>query len=61
MRILAQGLRKTIANEQMDEHGVTRILRTAFTDILLKKTAMYASLCANTATMPVHLFKQQTT
>ncbi len=56
-RILAQGLRKTIANEQMDEHSVTRILRTAFTDILLKQTTMYAALRTITAKMPVQLFK----
>lgn len=56
VRILAQGLRRTIGHQQMDEKEVMRLLRMAYTDTMLKQTAMYASLCSIEATLPVSLF-----
>lgn len=56
VRILAQGLRRTIGHNQMDEHNLTRLLRLAFSQAMLQKTAMYASLRQIEASLPMPLF-----
>ncbi len=56
VRILAQGLRRTIGHQQMAEKEVVRLLRLAYTDTMLKQTAMHASLCAIETTLPARLF-----
>lgn len=55
-RILAQGLRGTIGQRQMDEKGITELLRLAYTDTMLKQTAMHAALCELEKNLPVPLF-----
>jgi hypothetical protein len=44
VRILAQGLKRTIANAHMSEHDVTRILRIAYTQDMLRQAPLYAWL-----------------
>jgi Protein of unknown function (DUF4435) len=56
VRILAQGLLRTIGRHQMNEQDVTRLLRAIYNDTMLKQTAMYASLCAIEPTLPAKLF-----
>ena len=56
VQILAQGLGGIIGKRQMDGREVTRLLRLAYTDTMLKQTAMHASLCIIEKTLPMPLF-----
>ena len=44
VRILAQGLKRTIGATHMSEHDVTRILRIAYTQEMLRQAPLYAWL-----------------
>lgn len=54
--ILAQGLRRAIGSKQMDEHALTKLLWTAFSQAMLQETTMYASLRQIEASLPMPLF-----
>ena len=56
VRILAQGLRRTIGKQQMDEQEVMRLLRLAYTETMLKQTSMYTSLRTIEPRLPMQLF-----
>lgn len=56
VRIVAQGLRRTIGRRQMNEQDVTRVLRIAYSFDMLKQSAMYASLCSLEVALPSPLF-----
>jgi hypothetical protein len=49
---LAQGLKRAIGTEHMSEHDVTRILRIAYTQEILRQTPLYAWLAAFQQQLP---------